>query len=1125
MVTGQETIIDLGDVLLRHESELIEQAVPLAGRARLPLDNGDEPDHAGTAVYSYRLPGTTLLTSTVTDREGNFRLNASPSERYELQVQRPGYRAEVVGPLAWDGDVGAFHLEGSGASVDARLERQPLNGSVVAHVDVWPGWLPAGQRAFTVTLSGPNGAESRPVGVGPDGCGPDVPLCGAVAWSNALEAGRYTLQITRGGFAASQTTVTLGASAAAAEVTLGTRLENLSAANLNLRGVSIPDADLRQIPALANASLSGARLVGAHGGAPDLSCLDLSGADLSLTDLRDATLSGVALPDARLFNANLDGAGLQPRPCSRCPDGDADCLSSNRVVHDGLTDLRGASFTAASLHGAMVQPDVVVRQDSPCELQGPVNFTGARFNFADLTDAALAGASLSGVDLSNTALVGTQLAGACLERASLVLASLDSTRLDGADLSGAQLVGAVLLDTTLDDATLRRARLDAAVVVGGSLRGVDARDASLVGALFTGGVVFADASPPATCTLPPDCSAAERATCLNDLDGDERPTDRPQHPELARACRLTSFQRANLFNATFSDAVLAGVSFREASLGESSLSRVTMVQASAPNEQPCQSRATTVIADFTRTDMTGARLAEAQLCFTELRGAILDSADLNAADLSDALLSDCDWDACVDTFQPDPGLTPIACTADRWCRADPNARCYGTSLCAADEERLRATCRAGCNWPSMRLTRLDGAHLQNAHLDAADLSFASAIGADWTFSSLHGVVLDDAILTLARLGLTSLRHTRLHRTNLDRADLIGARIEQTRFADTASCYTSSRAASMVGASLRGATLHGVDLCEVDLQSANLLLTSFNDVNLEGAVLVDARGDGVRMQHVLLRGATLQTSRFGVATVPGLPRDAPLFEDVDFGLRITDRAALSNPDCVDATGLPVPLAEMPLGCKFLLQPASFKAAVIEDAGFYDTTLAWADLSDLTLRRTELYQVDLSRTLLQAADLTDLYIRRSSFADATVQDAVLRSTGRPGPWPGFPTGTFGTIDWTGATLRDVDLTRTTHSIVDFGDAHLTRVDFTDATFEGATFEAATCDACDFTRAELVGVVLWGTDVPASDFTNAAFIEASLDGLTWDATTLWSGATFDADTTCPNGQWATDNPGCGF
>jgi uncharacterized protein YjbI with pentapeptide repeats len=190
--------------------------------------------------------------------------------------------------------------------------------------------------------------------------------------------------------------------------------------------------------------------------------------------------------------------------------------------------------------------------------------------------------------------------------------------------------------------------------------------------------------------------------------------------------------------------------------------------------------------DLHQVDLTGADLDEASLIGTDLRGA---------------------WLQCAD-------VTELLLTEDR-----ETARCTSA-------KRTNFT-RARLNEAHMSGVDLRGAKLEEAQLEAAEISYSLLTGAD--FSSAR---LDKADLT----GGVAAQGAQFLIASLQGADLTGAQLQAADFAS----------ASLQGAVLNYAHLQGVVLRDAELDAASFLQARMDAADMTGAKLsgADFRGAGV-----------------------------------------------------------------------------------------------------------------------------------------------------------------------------------------------------------------------------------------------------------------------------------------
>ncbi|QOZ23463.1 pentapeptide repeat-containing protein [Bradyrhizobium sp. CCBAU 51753] len=199
---------------------------------------------------------------------------------------------------------------------------------------------------------------------------------------------------------------------------------------------------------------------------------DLRGAVLSRADLSQADFTGATLLEASFLGARLQktkfgcAADLQLALSEQLRQR----AKADSCDEEHATDLRGADFSEAVLHGASFNhANLRGARFARAMMQGAIvddaDLTGAAFTYARLE-----GASLANANLTATSMFGAQMQGANLDGADLSFGSLLETQLQGATFRGA----------TLANATFRTARLYRAFVnfddhAGAILIGVNAR--------------------------------------------------------------------------------------------------------------------------------------------------------------------------------------------------------------------------------------------------------------------------------------------------------------------------------------------------------------------------------------------------------------------------------------------------------------------------------------------------------------------------------------------------------------------------------------------------------------------------------------------------------------------------
>ena len=123
----------------------------------------------------------------------------------------------------------------------------------------------------------------------------------------------------------------------------------------------------------------------------------------------------------------------------------------------------------------------------------PVDFSGARLQYADLYKAQLQSANLGSAQLQSADLRGAQLQSANLCGAQLQSATLTSVQLQSANLREAQLQDAILIGAQLEFANLSKAQLQSANLMFAQLQSAYLDEVELQGAKL-GGIQLAGAT-------------------------------------------------------------------------------------------------------------------------------------------------------------------------------------------------------------------------------------------------------------------------------------------------------------------------------------------------------------------------------------------------------------------------------------------------------------------------------------------------------------------------------------------------------------------------------------------------------------------------------------------------------
>jgi uncharacterized protein YjbI with pentapeptide repeats len=218
--------------------------------------------------------------------------------------------------------------------------------------------------------------------------------------------------------------------------------------------------------------------------------------------------------------------------------------------------------------------------------------------------------------------------------------------------------------------------------------------------------------------------------------------------------------------------------------------------------------------DLSRTNLSGASIANANFKGAFMHRANLKHAMLIKSDISSAYLDDC-WMT--------KAQMPYADLEGSSLRA---ANLQGANLMATKLHQTKLT-KANLEEADLRGADLREADLREANLQKANLQKAKLRGANLRGAKLLGAVLEGADLEAADLRVSDLREANMKGANLWRAAVQGA--------------------NLVGSNLSGASLRNADLRLVDFRDALL-----EGANLEGANLEKANLQRTHLEKAILR---------------------------------------------------------------------------------------------------------------------------------------------------------------------------------------------------------------------------------------------------------------------------------
>jgi uncharacterized protein YjbI with pentapeptide repeats len=323
------------------------------------------------------------------------------------------------------------------------------------------------------------------------------------------------------------------------------------------------------------------------------------------------------------------------------------------------------------------------------------------------------------------------------------------------DLVLLTLLGVFLLrsETSLLRASLRAARQHALGLLLASATFVAAAGCSLFlatipgerldrsdlfGAARAGGIpsVLGQALPRLGLPFRPETAFLSRNLIVSDLDltaGRALAAGRSSLNLRGRDLRFAIFDRSDLRRVDFSGADLDGASFVDADLRNVSMLCVLERQDQSAGEDRRGGGCTSA----RKTNLTGARLAEAKLSGIDLREANLEAAQLEAAQLNAALLSG------ANVSQANLARANLSGGAQL-----RGAKLVGASLPGADlsgaQLQLANFSGARLQGADLSAAGLEGARLRNAELEGANLARSTLYAADLTGAKLAGADLTAA---------------------------------------------------------------------------------------------------------------------------------------------------------------------------------------------------------------------------------------------------------------------------------------------------------------------------------------------------------------------------------------------
>lgn len=277
---------------------------------------------------------------------------------------------------------------------------------------------------------------------------------------------------------------------------------------------------------------------------------------------------------------------------------------------------------------------------SKLDLTG-VNFTGARLKKVDLSDSNLSGASFQGADLSQSNLSGTNMDDAVLDDVRFSCANCNGTMFRAVSVEGADFSGLVLKDANFSNAygeyaDFSGADLTGAVFVGAKLPRSDFDGCQLAGADFRKAEIR-DADFANVQAQKINMESAD----ITGLRSGEASDFREANIRFTRAAG-SMWEGCVLDKADFTQAMLTGAQFVDASLIEANLDRVDAEGVNfedAKLEHAWLSNANFLRASFERTNLSNAKLHGSNMYEAGFLDVVIDGADFRASNLKGTLLA------------------------------------------------------------------------------------------------------------------------------------------------------------------------------------------------------------------------------------------------------------------------------------------------------------------------------------------------------------------------------------------------------------------------------------------------------------------------------------------------------
>ncbi len=740
------------------------------------------------------------------------------------------------------------------------------------------------------------------------------------------------------------------------------------------------------------------------------------------------------------------------------------------------------------------------------------------------TPAELCNLDLSGVSLANADLTGVNLAGS-----NLTGARLDNATLTGASLRAANLTNASLFSANLARIDLRNGPYDCQGQPNNGRRtlltNANLNSANLTNANITPGGDPGNGDP---CTVAPTFSP-------------EMTGVRWIQTNLTGAVLHTAdFNRAN-----FSSTIMTGADLRRACMTGATILRADLTDASLQNADITDASIINTLGlrtDFTNAvliaaQISGANLQNANLTGIEgqyltmssviLSGAVLNRSQFQQSSWVGALLNSISMDESTDFTDADlrnSEWTDVAFNGASFHSADlRNANLFQTHLSNVNFENASL---AGANF--------NGANIENTNFIAANLS-----GTTFSLSRYNRDTLWPDSFEFRNLNAfgpeTQLQNKRLpNDLNLINIDLSDADLSNTTI----------QGVNLTGATLTNTNLTNAVLSRGTLTNATLQRTNLTNANLNDTILINAALIDANLHNAQLMVAELTEATFTNGSLVQADLTNATLARASITRTLTSNTNFTNMDLTDTTFVEVPLvgnnftnanlAGLDLE-GFNIQNSTFTNANLTNANLQQTNLTGVSMVGTRLTNTNMQEANLTNANLQQANLTNANLQQANLTNTNLQQALLLNANLAGTiiqrtrildlsvCPSHLPDGYQCIDQPdnnkiivgpSVDITDAVLTGISLRGVNFAGARLLGTDLTNADLADTNFTNANLTDADLTharlnRADLTIAILTNTNLTGADLTNA------------DLTSAF----FNDRTVCPNGQFQSEFPRCGF